>query len=65
MKKIWEIKEKEKISVLQKKRWEKLLRNNIEKGLEFWISKDFIIDIWNRIHKESLKIEENNIWENC
>jgi chorismate mutase len=35
-----------------------LLNKLIEKWNKIWLEKKFIEDIWNRIHKESLKIQE-------
>jgi len=58
-KKIGEYKKKNDIKVLQKDRWNNLLENLIKKWEEIWLEKEFIEDIWNRIHKESLKIQEN------
>lgn len=55
---IWNIKKQENIPVLQKDIWEKLLSENIEKAQELGLEIKLIEDIWNRIHEESLRIEE-------
>lgn len=55
---IWIIKKENNISALQEWRWNELLSENLEIAKEFWVSKNVIIDIWNRIHKESLNIEK-------
>lgn len=55
---IWILKKENNIPAFQANRWESLLNDNIEVASELWVSKDFIIDVWNRIHEESLKIEK-------
>lgn len=55
---IWNIKKQENTPVLQKDIWEKLLSENIEKAQELGLEIKLIEDIWNRIHEESLRIEE-------
>ncbi len=55
---IWKIKKQESMDVLQQNRYKKLLENNIEKALEFWLTKELIQDLWDIIHKESLRIQK-------
>ena len=55
---IWILKKDNNIEVLQIDRWKKLLNENVEVGNELWVSELIIRDIWERIHKESLKIEK-------
>jgi len=55
---IGNIKKLENMQVLQISRWEELLKENIRVWLEMGLEKDFIVDIWERIHKESLEIEK-------
>ena len=55
---IWIMKKENNIEAIQPDRWKKLLTENILTWEDLWIDKDFIEDIWSRIHKESLKIEE-------
>jgi len=55
---IWKIKKEIWMSPLQKDRWEQVLKDKIEIGKEYWLKKEFIEDIWNRIHKEALEIEK-------
>jgi chorismate mutase len=43
---------------LQKARWEEVLSRIIKKGRGKNFDENFIKDIWERIHEESLKIEE-------
>jgi len=58
VKQIWLVKKQEQIVPLDNDRWQKLLNENLEVSREFWLRDEFIIDIWNRIHSESLKLEE-------
>lgn len=58
VKQIWLVKKQEQIIPLDNNRWQKLLNENLGVSREFWLSDEFIIDIWNRIHSESLKLEE-------
>lgn len=55
---VWILKKENNIPALQKDRWEELLNENIEVWYELGISEEIIRDIWERIHKESLKIEK-------
>ena len=55
---IWKIKKQENITPLQKDRWKQVLDEKIEIWDEFWLQKEFVVDIWNRIHKEALEIEK-------
>ena len=54
---IWKVKKQLKMPVLQENRWKEVLENKLDIWEEYWLSKEFIEDIWNRIHKEALKIE--------
>lgn len=58
VKEIWKIKKEEWVKPLDSNRWNKLLEDNLEVSREFGLEDDFILDIWNRIHSQSLKIEE-------
>ena len=58
VKQIWLVKKQEQIIPLDNNRWQKLLNENLEVSREFWLRDEFIIDIWNKIHSESLKLEE-------
>lgn len=55
---IWIIKKEENIPPLQTDRWNSLLNDNIYTWEELGLNKEIIIDIWNRIHEESLRIEK-------
>jgi len=50
-------KKQNNIKPLQPKRWEKVLNSKIDKAIELNINPELIKDIYNRIHKESLRIE--------
>lgn len=58
VKQIWLIKKAENIVPLDNNRWQKLLNENLEFSREYWLNDEFILDIWSRIHSESLKLEE-------
>jgi len=58
VKQIGIIKKEDNIKPLQEDRWNKLLDDNIEMGRELLVSESLIIDIWNIIHQESLKLEK-------
>lgn len=58
VKQIWIIKKQEKIEPLDNTRWQTLLNENLEVSREYGLDDNFIIDIWNRIHSESLKLEK-------
>ena len=40
------------------KRWKELLQKNVSEAEELWLSVDFVENVWEEIHKESLKIEK-------
>lgn len=54
---IWNFKKINWMQPLQNDRWNKVLSEKIEIGEELWLKKEFIENIWNRIHQESLEIE--------
>ncbi|MDD3646578.1 MAG: chorismate mutase [Candidatus Gracilibacteria bacterium] len=58
VKEIGKLKKENSVETLQADRWKKLLTENILVGEELGLSEDFVIDIWERIHKESLKLEK-------
>lgn len=51
------IKRNNNISVLQSSRWEQLLSNRMEQGLQIGLSQPFIKDIFEKIHSESVRIQ--------
>jgi chorismate mutase len=58
VKQVWIYKKQNNIKPLQTNRWNELLKEKIEVWEFLWLKEVFIVDIWNRIHKEALKIEE-------
>ncbi len=55
---VWKLKQEYNVEALQKERWNKVLENIIKKGSKKDLNEDFVKDIWERIHKESLRIEK-------
>lgn len=58
---IWKLKKEIWMQILQKNRWEQVLKNKIEIWNEYWLKKEFIENIWNNIHNEALEIEKKII----
>jgi len=58
VKSIWDIKKENNIKPFQPWRCKEVNEKLKENCLEFWVSQELVIDIWNLIHKESLKIEK-------
>lgn len=54
---VWELKKEYNIPPLDSSRWESLLKEKIEIWLALWMSEEFIVSLWNEIHKEALKKE--------
>lgn len=57
---IWIIKKENNIEALQSDRWQQLMNENLEMAKELMVSESLVRDIWERIHKESLRIEWKN-----
>jgi chorismate mutase len=55
---IWAIKKENWIQVLDENRWKEVLKKVTTKWKEFWLTEEFVIYIWEKIHKESQKIEK-------
>jgi chorismate mutase len=55
---IWDIKKELSIKPLDQNRWQEVLEKVISEGESFGLTREFVVDIWERIHKESLKIEK-------
>jgi len=58
VKEIWKIKKEADISVLQEERWDNLLTMLFEEADERWLERDFILDLWEKIHKESMRLQK-------
>lgn len=50
-------KKENNIPTLDKKRWNKVLKNRLESAKKLGLSEDFVEKVWNLIHKEALRIE--------
>lgn len=59
-KQIGNYKQENNLPVHQPKRREIILQNRKENATSLWLSADFIQDIRNRIHQESLSIQQKN-----
>ncbi len=55
---IWAYKKMHQFPSLDLIRRENLLKNKLSKGIEKWLTESFIIEIRERIHKESLRIQK-------
>lgn len=58
VKQIWLLKKDMWIQPLQPARWQQVLDNLKSDAKEQGVNENFIEDIWNRIHKESLDLEK-------
>lgn len=58
VKKIGVIKKKFSLPSLDKKRWQIVLQSRIKKGEKLGLRKSFVLKIYQLIHKEALKIQE-------
>ena len=58
VKEIWKIKKEADISILQEERWDNLLTMLFEEADERWLERDFILDLWEKIHKESMRLQK-------
>ncbi len=59
--KISKLKKVTKQTPLQKNRWEQLLEKIKELAVKEGLSKKFIEEIWNLIHKESLRLQKEDL----
>lgn len=59
VKRVWEWKKQNWVkNPLDPKRWKELLQKNVSEAEELWLSSNFVENVWEEIHKESLKIEK-------
>lgn len=58
VKKIGKYKKEKKISALDKKRWQEILKYNLNKAQGLGLPKKFIKDLLNLIHKQSLRFQK-------
>lgn len=58
VRKIGQFKRKHKISVLDEKRWQRILKTNLKNGEKAGFSQKFITGLFGLIHKYSLEIQK-------
>lgn len=58
VKTVWELKKIYKVVPLQPNRWQEVLNKLEENWKNFWVSQDFLKEVWELIHQEALKIEK-------
>jgi chorismate mutase len=56
--KIWKLKKKNNIQPLDEKKWNEVLWRIVEEWRKIWLSEEFVVGVWERIHEESLGIEK-------
>ena len=57
-KQLGNVKSKTGITILQKKRWQRIVESRMAFGAEKNISEDFILKIWQLIHVESIELQQ-------
>ncbi|MBR1769871.1 MAG: bifunctional 3-deoxy-7-phosphoheptulonate synthase/chorismate mutase type II [Bacteroidales bacterium] len=60
-KKIAQIKIEKNMTVFQADRWKEVMNRTLERGEQAGLSKDFLQEIYNIIHQESVRLQENII----
>jgi len=58
VKQVWIYKRKHNLPALDSVRRKQLIQSHINQAKQTWLSENFILDIWERIHQESLDIEQ-------
>ena len=58
VKSIWRYKKSVNMPALQPGRWEQVLESKKKLWLEHWLTEEFVVDVWNRIHEEAIQLEE-------
>jgi len=59
VKKVWEYKKQHNMQALQPWRWQQVLQSRKELAKSYGVNEHLIEQIWNLIHKEALRLEEN------
>lgn len=57
---IGKIKKDQKISALDKNRWEQVLKSNLKKGEKLGLSQEFLNNLLNLIHRYSLEVQKKS-----
>jgi len=60
VRKIGKFKKDQKISALDKERWEQILKSNLRKGESLGLSRKFVKNLLNLIHTYSIEIQKKN-----
>lgn len=58
VKSIWKYKKSVNMPALQPGRWQQVLDSKKKLWLEHGLNEDFVADVWNRIHEEAIRLEE-------
>lgn len=58
VKQVWIYKRQHNLPALDSVRRKQLVHAHINQAKQKWLSEKFIVDIWERIHQESLSIEQ-------
>jgi chorismate mutase len=58
---IGKVKKESNLPALDEKRWSEVLKNKIELGMTYGLGVDFILDVYNAIHREALRQQEEII----
>ncbi|MCK4408199.1 MAG: chorismate mutase, partial [Bacteroidales bacterium] len=45
------------ITILQLKRWRNVIQDRLKKGVEKGLSKNFLIDLFELVHEESIRLQ--------
>lgn len=54
---VWEIKKQFNINAIQPNRWLEVLNKVKENSIEYWLNKDFTNQVWELIHTEAIRLE--------
>ncbi|MCK4638103.1 MAG: bifunctional 3-deoxy-7-phosphoheptulonate synthase/chorismate mutase type II, partial [Bacteroidales bacterium] len=57
VKQIGEYKRNSNITILQLKRWRNVIQDRLKKGVEKGLSKNFLIDLFELVHEESIRLQ--------
>ncbi len=60
---IAQVKREGNLAVFQPKRWDAVLRDRLERGKELGLDADFVSGIFERIHAESVRVQERTVGE--
>ena len=55
---IWDIKKDIDLETYQSDRWEEVMHMLYEEADERWVNRELILDMWEKIHKESMRLQK-------